>query len=283
MFGFLPNNLFTAHRAQNTTGLSPRLWGRVTGSMMSSSGDKRLVLIGDDFLAMNHLATTYANVNSEVGYTAVIDAGGTITQLVDEKGGVIALTTDGTDEDEIWIAAGDGTGHLGMISDTAADAHLTAFECRFKISSITDAVMSMFVGLAAPGSAAVEFVVDATGALKATTQLIGFRTLLDGDLISFVWQAVADSAVVIGISSAKVPVADTFMKLGFVYDPEAPAAKRITVYADNVELSTYVTATQIAAATFPDAEALTFRAAQKQIGATAGELALDWWAFGQLV
>ena len=49
-------------------------------------------------------------------------------------------------------------------------------------------------------------------------------------------------------------VADTFMKLGFVYDPLAPTAKRITVYVDGVASTTYVTGTNIATATFPDGE-----------------------------
>ena len=293
MFGFLSNNLFTGHRAADTTGLSPRLWGRLTGSMMASDGSKRLVLVGDDFLCMNHLATTYANINSEQAYTAYIDSGSTFTVLADEKGGVLALTGDATDNDEIWIEAGDGTGQLGQISDTAADAHLTVFECRVKFDSLVDGVCSFFAGLAKPGTAAVEALVDNTGAIKATTQFLGFRNLLDGDNIQCIYQAVADSAAVINMAHVHdaagdtyALVADTFVKLGFVYDPDAVAAKRITWYVDNVEQSTYVTATQIATATFPDAEALTFLFGYKNtVGTTPAstEGAIDWWGFGSLI
>lgn len=282
MFGFLPHNLFTNHRGADTSGLSPRLWAPLSSNIMTADGSSRLVLAGDDFVCVRN-SDTYTRIRSEMHYSSYIDTGGTLLNLADEKGGVLALTTDGTDEDEIWMVCGDGTGGLGMISDTSGDDHMTAFECRYKINTIANSAMSHFVGLTTPMAAAAEMAVDATGALKATTSILGFRTLLDGDNIEFVYQAVADSAVVIAVASAKVPVADTFMKLGFLYDPSAPAAKRIKVFADNVELSTYVTATQIATATFPDAEQLTFQAGYKNTTAAAGELAIDWWAFGQII
>ncbi len=285
MFGFLPNNLYTGHRSADTSGLSPRLWGRVTGSMMASDGSKRLVLVGDDFNAPK-AADTYTDVYSEVAYTSYIDTGGTILGLADENGGVLALAMDNTDNDEIWMEAGDGTIQLGQISDTAGSSYLTAFECRVKFSSITNGVCSFFAGLAKPGLAAGDTLVDDTGAFKATSQCIGFRNLLDGDNIQFVYQAVADSAVTINNSAAGTLVADTFIKLGFIFDPDAAASKRITVYVDNTELSTYVTATQVATATFPDAEALTFLFGSKNtIGTTPSttESAIDWWAFAQLI
>lgn len=280
MFGFLPHRLFTGHNAANTTGLSPRLWNQVSGSLMSADGNKRLVLVGDDFNCVKN-ADTYTDLFSEQAYTSYIDGGGTLLGLADEKGGVLALTTDGTDEDEIWISSGDGTQQLGQISDTAADAHLTAFEARFKINTITDSQMSLFMGLASPGLAAHDTVTDATGAF-AGGACIGFRTLLDGNSIDFVYKA-AGQTLVAKIAGVKVPVADTFMKLGFIYDPEATAAKRIKVYVDNVEQSTYVTATNIDTVTFPDAEALAFLAGYKNTTAAAGEMAIDWWAWAQVI
>lgn len=277
---FVPQ-LFTGHRGQNTSGLSPRLWAPLYGSMMEPDGGGRLVFVGDDFLAVKN-SDTYTDLNSEVGYTSYIDTGATLLTLADEVGGVLALTTDGTDEDEVWLSAGDGTGGLGFISDTAGDDHLTVFEARYKISSITNSVMSSFVGLASPGLGAADTKVDATGALKADKAFIGFDVLLDGDSIQFTYQA-ASQAVQQKIAGVHVPVADDFVKLGFIYNPKAPADKRIKVYVNNVEQSTYVTATNIAAATFPDAELLTFLAGFKNTTAAAGELAIDWWAFAQYI
>ena len=215
--------------------------------------------------------------------------------LNDEKGGVLALglASTVTDNDEFWMEFGDAASQLCQISDTADDAHLTAFECRVKFSSIDTGVCSFFTGLATPGTAANNALVDDTGAIKATTSFLGFRNLLDGDNIQCIYQASADSAAVINKSTVHdaagttyALVADTFVKLGFVYDPDAVPAKRITWYVNNVEQGTYVTATQIAAATFPDAEAMTFLFGYKNtaVGATtAREGAIDWWAFGQVI
>jgi hypothetical protein len=277
---FVPQ-LLTSHRDGLSSGLSPRLWAKVTGSVLAPDGGDRLVFVGDDFLTFKG-AGTYLTPFSELGYTAYIDVGGTLTQLADETGGVLALTTDGTDEDEIWIQSGDATGPLGFISDTAGADFLTVFEARYKISSISNAVMSSFVGLASPGCAAQNTKVDATGVLLTTGAFIGFDVLLDGDSIQFTYQA-ASQTVNQKIAGVHVPVADDFVKLGFVYDPQAEASKRIKVFVNNTEQSTYVTATNIAAATFPDAEALSFLAGFKNTTAATGELAIDWWAFAQLI
>jgi hypothetical protein len=277
---FVPQ-LFTGHRGANTSGLSPRLWAKVYGSIMAPDGGDRLVWASDDFLTLMS-ADTASDLLSEQNYTTVADANCTITQLADESGGVLALTSDGTDEDEIWVSGGDGTGGLGFISDTAGADFLTVFEARFKVSTIADKAMSTFVGLASPGLGAVETKVDATGALKADKAFIGFDTLLDGDGLDFVYQA-ASQTVQTKIADAHTLVADDFVKAGFIYDPSASASKRIKVFINNVEQSTYVTATDIAAATFPDAEILTFLAGFKNTTAVASELALDWWAFAQLI
>jgi hypothetical protein len=62
--------------------------------------------------------------------------------------------------------------------------------------------------------------------------------------------------------------ASTYYSLGFVYDPEFPAANKIKFYIDGVETGKYVTTTNIAAATFPDAEELTWLFATK-VGAAS--------------
>jgi hypothetical protein len=273
---FVPQ-LFTGHRGQNTSGLSPRLWAKVYSSVMAPDGGDRLVFVGDDFGGIA-VSDTMTRVASDIGYTSYIDAGGTVTNLADEIGGVIALTTDGTDEDEIWMSSG----ALGKISDTAGDDCLTVFEARYKVSSIVNAAMSHFVGLAKPGLAAADTVVDATGVLKADSDFIGFRTLLDGDAISFVYQK-GGAAVQNKIATVHIPVADTYVKLGFVYDPAAKASERIKVFVNNVEQATCVTAANIAAATFPDAVILSMLAGFKNTTAVATELAIDWWAYAQIL
>lgn len=287
MFGFLPHNLFTNHVGQNSTGLSPRLWSQVTGTIMQGDGSKRLVLVGDDFAGI-HNAGTLTDLFSEHPYLIYSDdtTNHSVVGGADEKGGVLQLNIDsgaGANE-ELGICLGDGTQQLGQISDTAADAYVTAFECRVKLSTITTGQAALIAGLGQPGIIADGGVIDTNGGPMANKAFIGFSILADdGDSLDFCYQGASQTRNDL-ITGCHVPVADTFVKLGFLYDPNAVAERRIKVYVNNVEQSTYVTATQIAAATFPDAEALTFVLATKGIaGSVAIETAIDWWAFGQVI
>ena len=291
MFGFLPHNLFTNHIGQNTTGLSPRLWSRVSGSVMASDGDKRLVLAGDDFTSFYGTVATKVGDYSG-GYKSYEETSTSIVQASDQKGGVIQITADGTDNDDIALAAGGAAGVLGAISDTAADAHLTAFECRFKTSTVTDDESAFFLGLAEEGLAAAASIANNTGIIDDKDH-IGFSTnhLHGGTAgenakLDFAYQ-LSGATRVVKIATLQTLAADTWYKVGFVYDPDAEAAKRITVYLDNAEQSTYVTATNISTSTgsaFPDGQELTFNALQHSGGTAAGSvLSIDWWAFAQLI
>ena len=72
-------------------------------------------------------------------------------------------------------------------------------------------------------------------------------------------------------------VADTWIKLGFVFDPEAIPAERITWWVDGVAQTTFVTQTQATAATFPDAEPMGLCLLTKVGGAVAAQVDIDWW------
>jgi hypothetical protein len=291
MFGFLPHKLFTGHNAANTSGLSPRLWSRVTDSIMSPDGNKRLFLVGDDFPCMSSALSTGAAFTCEHPYLLFRDDTTNIlcNLLADENCGVLALTLDAgcTAQDSAGFELGPGAasnGQLGQISDTAGAAFLTVFECRVKISSLVTGKNCFAVGLAGPAISADGGLIDTAGGPMANKSFIGFNILADdGDSMDFCYQGASQTRQD-KITGVHVPVADTFVKLGFIYDPDAVASKRIAVYVDNVEQSTYVTATNIAAATFPDAEALTFALHCKNVaGSTALEAAIDWWAFAQVL
>lgn len=286
---FVPQ-LFTGHRGANSSGLSPRLWSKVYGSMMAPDGGDRLVWVADDFMAFKS-NNTYTESQGTIPYTSVIDSGATLTQLADEVGGVVKLYHDGGDNDEVWMASGDATAVLGAISDTAGSDFLTAFECRFKVSSITDDYIAVFCGLAEQGLAAVDTKVDDTGVL-ASKDYIGFDTVHTNSgttgtnaALNFVYR-LAGATAVTKIAAAHTLVADDFVKCGFLYDPSAPASKRIKVFINNTEQSTYVTSTNIATATgsaFPDGEELGALFGAKSGGGGASQLEIDWWAFAQLI
>jgi hypothetical protein len=287
MFNFLPHSLFTNHWGANSSGLSPRLWGKVSGTMMESDGSRRLFLAGDDFAAVHH-AGTLTDLIGAMPYVIFSDdtTNHTVVGAADENCGVLQLNIDagaGANE-EIGVCAGDGTQQLGQISDTAGAAYMTAFEARFKVNNITNGKAGVFVGLAQPGIVANGGIIDTDGGPMANKAAIGFNILADdGDSLDFCYQGASQTRQD-KIAGIKAPVVDTYIKAGFLYVPSAPAAKRIRVYVDNVENETCVTAANIAAATFPDAEALTFAALMKGIaGSVALELSIDWWAFAQVI
>jgi hypothetical protein len=231
---------------------------------------------------------------SELVYTCYIDTSDTIVNLADESGGVVALNTTAADNDEVWMHTGDATSVFGAMSDTAGSDFLTAFECRVKVSSIADNVASIFCGLAEEGTAVQNTKVDTTGVL-ASKDYIGFDTVhVNGGtagtnaLVNFVYRLAGQTAVT-KIASVHTLVADDFVKLGFLYDPDASTDKRIKVFVNNVEQTTYVTSTNISTATgsaFPDGEEMgaLFGIKSGSDGSTAAaELALDWWAYAQLI
>lgn len=301
LFGFLSNNLYTNHAGNTkgapstprTSGLSPRLWGQVTGAMMQADGCKRLFLAGDDFSSFHGLLTTTAG-DYEGGYKSYQDDGLLMTQAADVDGGVLKMAFDGgADNDEQWLQSGGSTGPLGAISDASGEAFLTAFEVRFKTSTVADDVNALFMGLSEVGAAAADTKVDDTGVMQ-DGDYIGFDTVhVNGGtagtnaICNFVYRLNGDTGAVTKIAGLQTLVADTWYKMGFVYNPQAPATQRIKVYVNNVENATKVTAADIAQTTagskFPDAQYMSFLAGGKAGAATASNLYVDWWGFAQLI
>ncbi len=147
----------------------------------------------------------------------------------------------------------------------------------------------MFCGLfqdaAAAGAAANDGVLeDDTGDIVDSKSCIGFRTKhVNGGttgtnaLLDFVYQDSASTAPTVNIASVATLVADTYIKVGFKYDPAAPAANKITCYINNIAQSTFITTALIDAAAFPENDALAFTFAQKNGSSAAGTATIDWW------
>ena len=128
---------------------------------------------------------------------------------------------------------------------------------------------------------AAEAVVDNTGALGACSY-IGFHVdAADGDALNFVYKA-EGQAQTDAIAGVQALAADTIYNEGLAFDPKAETAKRIKVYVDGTEQPTYVTGTNIAAATFPDAEPLGLCLATKVGSAAEVKVTMDWWRVAQL-
>lgn len=245
----------------------------------------------DDFIDVHELAAG-SSLTKLGPYEVIADSGASLTAEDD---------TTATNASGMWGAAefvagttGDadlvmqlGGGGAYAISSTAADAKKLAFEARFKISSITDGVSSFFIGLGEPSRAAAAGVFtttqgDTVDSAMADVAFIGFwRADADGNGLNFIYSANGQTAVD-HITDIQTLVADTNYKVGFKFDPTAPPARRISVYVDSVVSSTYVTATNISAATFPDAEVMNpVIGHNNDDGSTACTATVDWWAAAQ--
>ena len=217
------------------------------------------------------------------GDTGVIMKTQASTTEGDALGGILQVSGNDADNDEGSLSTGSPT---FIISDTAAYSKKLWFEARIKSATVANNGVAQFIGLAWDhGSqisvAGAEALVDNTGSLGAFSYL-GFHVdAADGDAWNFVHKAEgqAETELISGVDTA---VADTYAKFGFIYDPSELDTKKIKIFVDGVEQTTYGTATTIATATFPDAEAMAPTWATK-VGAAAEVLcSLDWWRVAQL-
>ena len=262
----------TGPSSAQTRGLSSRIWGRLPIKNWSVGlGGGRFFF--DDF--MNHPA--HISAQTIGNYASYISTGVTLKQAAGEATGAIEVAGNDADNDEGSIISGGGAG--GMVALDATGAGRVAFECRFKKASIANNALGFFVGLSEEGSQGDNAMADNTGVI-ADKDFIGFHVLADdGDSLDFTWRKSGETVQV--HADIATMAADTYMKMGFLYDPAHPADKRIKIFVDNgVEESVYVTQTNLDAATFPDDEELSLLLATKVGTAAESKLQMDWWALG---
>lgn len=291
---FYPSSLAVTTRTASSSGPSPGVWDKLTARGLSGDGTRAYV-VSDDFLVFGQSVAVSSNVGcyvSQAGqYKSFEGSSATLAQLATASGGVIQLGTPATDNIVSAICQGGAgtsaaTSVLGALNrDT--NPRLTCFETRFKVSSVADDVQAIFVGLMEENGAVTACKVDDTGA-TIDNDYIGFDTVhTNGGTagtnakLRFVYKKDGATAQTV-ISTLQTMVADTWYKVGFVYDPDAPESKRIACYLDGVRQGTYVTDAAMNASTFPDGEEMGFTAMTKSGVATASNLQLDWWAFGQV-
>lgn len=199
-------------------------------------------------------------------------------------GGVLEVSVNDSDNDESVMSTASPS---FLITDTNAFKSKLAFECRCKKASIADDALAMFMGLGWDHGAGVsvaknDCLTDTDGALGAFS-FVGFHVdHANGDAIDFVVKAEGQAQTVIA-AGILVPEADTYFKLGFVFDPNASVSERIAIWVNGVRQGTFVTATQIAAATFPDGEAMAAVMAEKVGESAEVKSQKDWWRCYQLL
>jgi hypothetical protein len=267
-------------------GLSPAIWqahGFIGGNFYDPS---RVGFYFDDFANVGQWAD-----GDTVGYGVVIDTGGSIASdtavdLSEGEFGVLRMTTDATDTDAVGIQMCGNSGNLVKIDDASGENGVVAFECRVKAATITTGDMSFFCGLAESGAAATDGMISDSADTLADIDCIGFFVKeTDGASIQRVFKR--NSGTMDEEDTGDDIALSTWVKLGFVYDPNAHNNEKVKFYVDGAECTNFgdvrCDATDLADDTnFPAGEELAPIILAKWM-ATAGAtdyFDVDWLAVG---
>lgn len=236
------------------------------------------------------------------GYQRYIDTSNTIrltAATASNYFGSVALITDATDNDGPVMHRVVGTNAASsvlapfFIGNTADQDFPLWFECRFKISTIADDAMALAIGLVSgihsARAADNGLLTDDTGEIVDSISFLGFNTQHvnsgttgENAKLDFVYQDGAQTTPVVAASNVLTMTADTWIKAGFYYNPDAISSQKISIYINNATTGSYVTKTNIDTATFPENDMMGFVVGTKTGSATATTLTLDWWKCAQL-
>lgn len=264
----------------------------------------------DDFLVSGHgpSATGGAIVQPRGQWSTYYYQGGTAVDGAKE-GGVITIASDGDNE---GVAYGSGAGSFRLVTtSTLALNQALWFEARVALSTIAatknDAFVGIFDGFLSSGLPQAAWPITTTDdTLAAAMNCIGFqRKASVGTDWSFVYQLSGAASVyptnlttltttVLGSAMA----ADQYVKLGFVFDPNAEVRvigtastgqtagtqrrSLIRVYVNGLEAAAFLTSDNLGGGAFPTGFMGPGFAIMNATGSTPGSMSVDWIRVAQL-
>ena len=201
------------------------------------------------------------------GYRGFADTGGLVADG-GEIGGTVDLSSDGDNEGASFRMA------CAPFQINRNNGKLWV-EARVKSSTIADTKHNLFVGLMADSALTAISPITALGAI-ADINIVGFHrteAALGGALMSTVYKADGVAAVTVQAGAVAL-VADTWMKLGIVFDP---ANNTLSFYRNGVKLGTTYTIPSAQGTDFPNDVRLAFVIAVLNATATTpGSSEIDW-------
>jgi hypothetical protein len=268
----IQNNL----TADTNAGPSPAVWGSFPNG--EARNPSEWYLFEPDLRNCPKFASTVP----QLGLQTLQDTGVTI-QGDPTQSGVMQWGGMDADNDAGILTAAGNVGTSFVISDS--DPRELIYEIGLKKSSIGNNSMAFFAGLTEEGmAAATDTLLTTDSAALKDLDFIGFHvTQAAGGTVTFVYNKASGGGVTVKIASLATMVAATWIKLAFKFRPYAETAKRISVYVNNQVQGTYVTGTNIAAATFPDGEELVPTLAFKKGEATISTADVRLWRCAQKI
>lgn len=233
----------------------------------------------DDFSASPVVAgavTTVANLGA--GYKAFASTSGQPTLLQEQGGGGLVFTE--TDDNE-----GCSIQLIQTPLKIIRGGGKLWFEASVKISVVTDTESGFFLGLAETLTLSATVPIAAAGTL-ADQNFVGFHRLEgDGDQIDTVYKAntvtqvnVQTDVIATTNSAAAALAADTYVKLGMVYDPISYV---LSFFVNNIKLSSSKTIPAAAGTDFPNDVNLAPTFALLCASNNDSVATLRWWRWAQ--
>lgn len=247
---------------------SPSIWADCP-ALEIASGVKDGVHIFDDF-GNGPLVAAGAEADY-AGYRGFASTGGSVADG-GEWGGTLVLSSDGDDE-----GAGLRSGCAPFQIDRGQGKFW--FEARVKTSTIADTKHGIFLGLTEAAAITATSPIAAAGTL-ADINFVGFHRLEgDGDYFDTVYRANGQTQDTLQ-GDAVLLVADTYVKLGMVFDPNTNV---LTFYKNGVPLSTTYEIPAADGNPFPnDVRLGLLISVLNATASTPGSAEIDWWRAAQL-
>lgn len=277
-------NLGSADTSRNP---SPNIWTSCPWDAIRR-GEVSGVAMYDDFTSFEKTpATTEGNWAAEQGYAQFSSTGGAIVPG-DGYGGEAKFSSNDDDE-------GASIRTLSTPFKINRSAKKFWFEARIKLSTVANTTFEMFLGLMENAALTATVPITATAATLADQNLCGFyRTESDGDAINTTYKADTVTAVTVGTGEV-VPAADTYMKLGMVFDPnrdplvadtdlDGSNKYLLSFYNNNLRLTSAKQIPSASGTDFPNDVflGLVF-AVRNAAGSSPGSATIDWWKAAQLI
>jgi hypothetical protein len=267
---------FLRYCGDESRGPSPAIWGDMA-KVIADKHAGMCVLVSEEFEKWNTSTTNGTSVVN--GWTVVADDGPVLQAITDPDPaagelGVVLMTGADADNDELYLC---NQGVAGGSFKTDYQGGKIMFECRIKKIGVTDAGLTFFAGLARYELAVAGTLVANAGTLIATGDFIGFsQDDLNGDSVHCIYQDASQTQVQ-SKADAVALTTDTWVKLGFVYDPVGSPTDCLRFYADGVRIAnTKVTAAVAAATGFPNAVVMNALIGFLHEGTAHEKAEIDW-------
>jgi hypothetical protein len=216
---------------ESYSGLTTSLWADCPLDSILN-GAIQGVVVEPDLQNYDSTATTVQNNCGLPTFEGDCTVGGVATV----GGGVALFCTTDNEEASIQFC-GDASAPFVIPADSA-DGKKLWFECEVKRGTTVTLDGGFFVGLASEGAAVADFIADG-GADFSDVDLLGFWNNEIDFTVDIITQKTTAAFDTI-LAEAETLAADVYTRLGFIYDPNGPAKKKIKFYVNGKELTTYV-------------------------------------------